>query len=82
MASQSDKVTLLILAVVPRSLWPALIPNVGVGLREHAHTLHRQASQKRSSRAHNAECIATVQSTKISEPLGFRAYVQAGGKTF
>lgn len=57
-ASQSDKVTLLILAMAPRGLWPALIPNVGVGMREHAHTLHRQARRRRSSIAQNAECIA------------------------
>ena len=41
--SQSEKITLLTLAMAPRSFLLALIPIVGVGLREHAHTLHRQA---------------------------------------
>lgn len=42
-ASQFEKVTLLILAMAPRSFTPDLIPFVGVGLQEHARTLHRQA---------------------------------------
>ena len=74
------KSPLLILAMAPRSVLPALIPIVGVGLREHAHTLHRQAREVEAQEHAMQIVLLNVQSTKMSKPLGFWVYIQVGGK--
>ena len=59
-ASHSDKVTLLILAIVPRSLWPALIPNVGVGLREHTHTHYTDKLDEGEAQEHTTQNVLLI----------------------